>query len=202
MVGRDWERGAVECFRSVGFPAFGGGFTALAPPAGGTAMSEEPAACACVALDKRLVLGAAGAGGSVDDTWDGAAFEPSAADGADGDGGGGSFGRLGRVTLLVTAAVKCAVSNTTGAGTNGGGNQADATFEPSAEDGTIGSICGKMSGRLGRAMVVVSATTPGRSDCDDFFMNLPVVAADVRRRSPSKTEASASSRRRLRGSWF
>lgn len=123
--------------------------------------------CGGGVFSERFVVDTTGAGATVDDDQAGAVFEPGAAGGADGEGSGSAFGRLGRVTLLVTAAVKRAVSNTTGAGTNGGGNQADATFEPNAEDGTICGRGGSTSGGLGRVMVVVSATTPERSDCDN-----------------------------------
>jgi hypothetical protein len=123
---------------------------------------------------KRAVLGTTGAGARVGDKRAGAVFKPGAAGGADGVGNGNGFGGLGWVTLLVTAAVKRAVSITTGAGTNEGSNQADAAFEPSAEGGTICGRGGSTSGGLGWVMDVEPAAQPERSDCDDPFPRICV----------------------------
>jgi hypothetical protein len=122
----------------------------------------------------RSVSATPGAGARVDDKRFGAVFEPGATDGVESGGIGNGFGGLGWTTLLVTAAVKRAVSITTGAGTNGGGNQTDAALEPNAEDGTTCGKGGIASGGLGRVRVAGPAAQPGSSDCDDPFPRICV----------------------------
>lgn len=116
---------------------------------------------------KRAVSATTGAGARVDDNRFGAVFEPGTTDGVEGGESGNGFGGLGWTTLLVTAAVKREVSITTGAATNGGGNQTDAAFDPNAEDGTTGGRGGNASGGMGRVRVAGPAAQPGSPDCDD-----------------------------------